>query len=524
MPSEHQTPAIQTGDEAPQTVASAIVRWAGAHPDKTALICEGVSRSWSELGQRCAQFANGLKAAGVQPQERVAYVGRNSLEFVEVLGGCWMVRAIPFSVNWRLSVREMTEVLHNARPRVIIVEHEFAAQAGEAAAELVTEVLTIDRASSATNAVGYEAWLSGQDKSVPPVLPAPNDIALQTYTSGTTGAAKGVMHSVSAVAHLLDNSRLLGIDAGTTTLIATPSFHATATSTLAMALHQGAVSVIAPEADASALLQRIRTHSVTHATLVPTLIKNLIESDSFETDGLKSLRMIVYAGSPIPPALRELALQTMPGVELQQAYGSTETMGVTLLTHPEHVTHGHTAGRAMPGVAIKLVAPGSGDDVTAQGGPGEVWVKTPTAMAGYWGRAEDTDRVFVDGFLRTGDIARLEDGYLVLVDRLNDMIVSGAENVYPAEVEAVISTHPSVAEVAVFGAPSEKWGETVVAAVVPAPGHALTAAELIAFTRQNLAAYKCPTSVLFLDELPRNPTGKILRTHLRRLPENPSSP
>jgi long-chain acyl-CoA synthetase len=220
----------------------------------------------------------------------------------------------------------------------------------------------------------------------------------------------------------------------------------------------------------------------------------------------------------MPPGLLERTRRALPQVRLLQVYGSTEVLGVSALRHEEHDRFPTSAGRPLSEVTVRLVDPATGVDVTDDGGPGEVWVRSPTIMSGYWNRPRMTQATITpDGFVRTGDIGTMVGGYLTLVDRLNDMIISGGENVYPSEVEQVLAAHPGVAQVAVVGRPSERWGETVTAVVVPtgSPEPRVTAEALIDFARSRLAAYKCPTSVQFIERLPHTASGKLQRSALR---------
>ncbi|GAB3082107.1 long-chain-fatty-acid--CoA ligase [Nocardioides zeae] len=529
-------PATQGGGTASaaptRTFLGSLELTALERPDERALVGTDASRTWHELRERSVRVANGLRAAGVGPGDRVAFLGRNSLEYFDVLYGVARAGAVLTALNWRLSPREVDTLVEHSDAKVVVVDQGLLDLLLAARPGLRGIPTTLVYGPSASTGQGrpadpdrdlpgaapFDVWLDEQSsEDVLPVV-RPDDLATHTYTSGTTGRPKGVVHSFASLHASLERASLLEISADTVFLVATPLFHANAASGALTVLHAGGTCVVAPEAHPAVLLDLIERHRVTHSALVPTVIDNLVRSPELAARDTSSLRTLVYAGSPMPPGLLDRTREALPAVRLIQVYGATETIGMTVLTHEDHEHHAHTAGRPMPGVTLRLVDPVTGVDITDAGLPGEVQVQSPTAMAGYWQRPDATaSTITQDGYIRTGDIGVLDGGYLTLVDRLDDMIITGGENVYPAEVENVLIDHPDVAEVAVVGVPSEKWGESVLATVVLVPGRtgAVTAAELIAFARARLAAYKCPTSVRFADELPRNATGKVLRSALR---------
>jgi long-chain acyl-CoA synthetase len=508
------------------TYAQTIRQGACRHPEAIALVCGDERRTWSELLVRSSKAAQGMLEAGVRHQDRVMFVGRNCLEFFEILYGASMAGAVPSGINWRLAAQELRAVLDDSQAHLLFIGAEFLPKLAEIRAELhhVRTVVVLGDAAAgepgAASGEGYEDyghWLSRQPAVDPFVTVEPDDIAMQTYTSGTTGRPKGVMHTVSAIAASFSIAETLEISGRTVVLIATPVFHATAAAAVAMTLSAGGRCVIARDADPAALLALIEAHGVTMSIWVPTIIKTVFDSPAAGKFGVPSLEMIAYTASPISPELLARAMRQFSHVRFLQIYGSTETLGVTALRPEDHRAHPMSAGRLLPGVTMRVVDPVTGAEA-ADGSPGEIWVKAPTAMSGYWGLAEETAlTITADGFVKTGDIGLMQGGFLTLLDRVKDMIVSGGENIYPIEVENVLSAHPVISDVAVIGVPSSTWGETVMAFVVPAPsaGHRLTEEEVIAYARAHLASYKCPTSVSFIDVLPRNPSGKVLKTVLR---------
>jgi long-chain acyl-CoA synthetase len=510
------------------TYAQTIRQGASRRPEAVVLVCGDERRTWSELLVRSSKAAQGMLEAGVRHQDRVVFVGRNCLEFFEILYGASMAGAVPSGINWRLAAQELRAVLNDSQAHLLFISAEFLPKLAEIRADLrhVRTVVVLGGACAGEPGaasdegegyVDYGHWLSRQPAVDPYVTVEPSDIAMQTYTSGTTGRPKGVMHTVSAIAASFSIAETLEISGRTVVLIATPVFHATAAAAVAMTLSAGGRCVIARDADPATLLALIEAHGVTMTILVPTIIRTVLESPAADKFGVPSLGLIVYTASPMSPELLARAMRHFSHVRFLQVYGSTETLGLSALRPEDHRTHPMSAGRLLPDVTLRVVDPVTGAEA-GDGSPGEIWAKAPTAMNGYWGLAEETARTITDdGFVKTGDIGLMQDGFLTLLDRVKDMIVSGGENIYPAEVENVLSAHPGVSEVAVVGVPSDTWGETVMAFVVRAPsaGPRLTEDEVIAYARAHLASYKCPTSVSFIDVLPRNPSGKVLKTVLR---------
>jgi len=506
----------------PPTYADTIRLGAARSPDAVALICGDLSRTWSALWERSCRVAQGLLASSDRSGgRRIAFIGRNCIEFFEILYGASLAGAAPVGINWRLTPEEVMTVLNDAEPAFLFIDEEFVPLLGKIEAELLSVpqviVIGVDGAEP-TNAGEYltiESWLAAQESHDPQPETRPDDIAVLTYTSGTTGLPKAAMHSVAAIAASFALAEALEISGDTVALIATPIFHATAAGAVAMVLSAGGHCVIARDSAPITLAQLIARHEITMTILVPTIVKAILESPDVHALDLSSLRTLVYTASPISPTLLRNAIERLPAVRFVQVYGSTECLGATVLRPEEHQTHATTAGRPMPGVTLRIVDVLTGEPVD-DGLPGEVWVRSPTIMSGYWHQPDETKHAITpDGFVRTGDIGLLRNGFLTLIDRAKDMIVSGGENIFPVEVENVLNSHPAVSEAAVIGVPSERWGETVLAFVVAAPDERVDEAALIAYTRGRLASYKCPTSVRIVAALPRNASGKVLKTVLR---------
>jgi acyl-CoA synthetase (AMP-forming)/AMP-acid ligase II len=366
----------------------------------------------------------------------------------------------------------------------------------------------------------YESLVSGGSPLEGRHRADPADCFLQLYTSGTTGWPKGAMLTQGSLA--AHNEAVVSeylMDESTVNLVAMPLFHVGGTSWALGGMYAGGLTIVAREVVPADILKLIKKENVTHAFFVPAVIQMLLAQEGV-ADATAGLQVIGYGGSPMPAPLLEKTLSAL-STPLYSVYGMTEMSGVFCVLGPEehrdperrHLRD--SAGRPAAGTVVRVVDPSTGED-TAPGHVGEFWVQSRQAMAGYWNNPDATAATFVNGWLRTGDAGRVdEDGYLFIEDRVKDMVITGGENVYPAEVERVLIEHPEVAEVAVVGLPDEKWGETVHAVVTLEDTSDLEAADLIAFSRERLAHYKCPTGITFVEALPRNPTGKVLKRELR---------
>ncbi|HLX88550.1 MAG TPA: AMP-binding protein, partial [Acidimicrobiales bacterium] len=352
----------------------------------------------------------------------------------------------------------------------------------------------------------------------------PDDVSLQLYTSGTTGLPKGVMLANRNMEVILREAapQCFAIDEHTVSLVAMPLIHIGGSGWALAGMSRGGISVILRDMDPAALVRLIGAERVTHAFLVPAVLMAVLGVPGIEQADLTSLDTIFYGASPISDDVLVRCLSVF-GCRFAQVYGMTETSGaIVRLDAEDHDPEGprrhllRAAGKPLSGVELRIVDPASDADAPV-GQVGEVWTRSAYNMLGYWEKPEETAATLSDdGWLRTGDAGYLDDeGYLYLHDRMKDMVVTGGENVYPAEVENVLLAHPAVADAAVIGVPDDRWGETVKAVVVLAPDASLAPEELIAFCRDRLAHYKCPTSVDVVATLPRNPSGKILKRELR---------
>jgi long-chain acyl-CoA synthetase len=488
------------------------------HPSRVALVAEGREVTWSELGVEARAVAAALVRDGIVAQARIAYVGKNSLEFFSVLFGCGLARAIMIPINWRLSPREVIDVIADAGADMVFVDDEFCALVDQVEDSLpgVRKIVCVGE---------HPRWPSlgawSAEPGDPCREPLADDIAFQLYTSGTTGRPKGAMFANGTnLRVLLENIAVAwGLTEADVSLVCLPLFHMGGVAWALAALARGARIVVVRDFVPGQVLDTMRREQVTTALFVPVMLSALCAVPGADSRSLP-IRRVVYAGAPINPVALGVAMKAFR-CDFLQLYGLTEATGAFAqlppedhdLSRPETL---RSAGRPYPWVQIRVVSPATLDDCAA-GEVGEIWTQSAQNMVGYWRQPKETAHALTpDGWLRTGDLGFVDaDGRIYLVDRLNDLIITGSENVYPAEVELVLGDHPAVAEVAVFGIPDERWGETVKALVVTHAGHLVTPQDLIDYARGTLARFKCPSTVHFVESLPRTPTGKVIKRQLR---------
>jgi acyl-CoA synthetase (AMP-forming)/AMP-acid ligase II len=494
---------------------------AAERPDRVALWFEGRETTYAELDRHASQVANGLIAAGLTPGSRVAHLDKNTDWFFELVFGTARANTVLVSVNWRLAPPEVAFIINDARAEVLFVGEEFYPVIERIREQLTTVRHIVTLAGPHGDWPGYEAWRDGQPADDPQTSVKLDDTAIQMYTSGTTGHPKGAE---------LTNGNLLSlmpVAAGEwgrpwtdedVNIVCMPLFHIAGSGWGLVGLYAGAKTVVIREINPPEILAAIPEHGVTKALFVPAVILFLTQVPGVESIDFSSLDLIAYGAAPIPLDLLRNAVRIF-GCGFAQLYGLTETTGaVTYLAPEDHTPEGsermRSCGQAIPGNDIKVVD-AEGNELPA-GEVGEIIIRGPQIMKGYWHRPDATAEAIQDGWFRSGDAGYFDaDGYLYIHDRVKDMIVSGGENVYPAEVESALFEHPDVADVAVIGVPDERWGEAVKAIVVKRPGSDPAPEEIIAFARERIAGFKAPKSVDFAESLPRNPSGKILKRELR---------
>lgn len=503
------------------TIDTIIRTHADLTPERPAMTFRGLTRTYAALDERSNRLADSLAGMGVTRGDRVAFLGRNCAEQFEIVVAVAKLGAISVGMNWRLSPAELAAQLRDCEPRIVFSSEEGLATVTEAIRQ--SHSLTQPQVFAMEQNDGYESLIDrGSDAPRAPIASA-EDLCMICYTSGTTGLAKGVTFTHSSLYSVLGHAgKAWRFDADSVSLVCMPTFHTAGLCWGLLALFHGGRNVVVREFEAAAVVALMRAERVTNSVFAPIMLEQVIAELERRDATLPDLRAIVYGAAPITEPVLRRAVRAL-GAELIQGYGLTEVNGtISILESDDHVLDGprrhrlKSAGRAVPWGALRVVDPQTGRDADP-GRVGEVWGRSPGLMAGYWKRPEETAETLTpDGWLRTGDAGYLDDdGYLFLTDRIKDMIVTGGENVYPIEVEHVLAAHPEVDAVAVIGVPDARWGETVKAVVTPVAGATPRAEDLIAWARARLAAYKCPKSVDFIDAMPRNASGKILKRVLK---------
>lgn len=501
------------------TIADLVRCGAGEDPARPAISFEGRSCTYGALDDNSSRVASGLLLHGIGPGDRVALLAKNCPQQFEIIAGASKIGAIVVPINWRLSSAEVAHILNNCEARVLFVGPEFESLVAETRAELeqVAEYFVVGT-SNVPNS--YSRWRDVHDAKDPRCPVRPDDVALLLYTSGTTGRPKGVMLTSRNLFTLLDEvGPMWGLDESTRSIACMPLFHIGGIGWALAALRFRGLVILVQAFDAEQLLALISRERATHVNLVPAMINALVASPSVRTQDHSSLKMILYGTAPIGKQLLGDALDSF-GCAFVQVYGLTETTSaISQLDASDHRSRPdvilNSAGRAYPWVEAKIINPVTLMRCQANE-TGELWVRSAQNMLGYWRDPDASASVLVDGWLRTGDAGHFDSsGYLYLTDRLKDLIVSGGENIYPAESEKVLLAHAAVSDVAVIGVPDSKWGETVKAVVVLKRGHSVSDQDLIQYVRQRLAHFKCPSSLEFVESLPRNAAGKVMKRQLR---------
>jgi len=508
---------------APRFLDERVAHWAATKPDEEAITYLGRTWTWSQWNDRVRRLAGALQAWGIKRGDVVAFLDKNHPACVELTLAAASLGAANAIINFRLAADELDFVLNDCGAKVLIVGAEL-----RPAVDAITDKLTaVEHIVSVTPEGGdgdeYEALLAGAapvDRS-PDVQP--DDVCIIMYSSGTTGRPKGVaLTQANMIAHTINAFEGWTAEAGDKNLVAMPLFHVGGSSYMQYGLHNGVPSYMTRDADGASLAGGILS-GANRTFLVPAVLAKVLESGPDAVKLFSALKTYAYGASPMPLPLLRQALAAWPDTEFIQVYGLTEVCGVVSRLMPEdHRADNEerlvSAGVLIPQAEVRVVNPETLEDAPA-GEQGELWFRTPTLMKEYLNRPDATaEAITSDGWFRTGDIGRVDaDGYIFVEDRLKDMIISGGENIYSIEVERVLAEHPAVSEVAIIGVPDEKWGESVKAVVtLEGSGEGVSDADLIAFARERLAAYKCPKTIDFVDDMPRNPTGKILKKELRK--------
>ena len=500
-----------------------IVRLHGRErPDQVAIVYGDREVTWRELDESSNRLANALLDAGVGAGQRIARIEKNAPDYFELAFAASKINAVLVDVNWRLAPAEMRQIVDDARAKVLFVGDEFAPHLDKLEAELVTVERTIMLGAADATRPDLAAFTGAQPTTDPGTEGTLQDVCLQLYTSGTTGLPKGVMLTNENLFSFIDEvPKQWEFTPTSVSHVVMPTFHIAGSGWGLVSLAMGSRMILDREVDPVRILQEVESHRITHAIYVPAVLQFLQIVPNAHDHDLSSMQLVAYGASPITEPVLRAAMAQLSTAKFVQVYGLTETTGaVVQLDAADHDPEQRpellrSAGRPYPWIELRVVG-ADGTDVPT-GDIGEIWVRGVQVMAGYWNNPEETARAITpDGWFRSGDAGYLdEQGYLFLHDRVKDMIVSGGENVYPAEVENAVMGCPGVADVAVIGVPDERWGEAVKAIVVRQPEADVTPEQVIAWARERIAGFKAPKSVDFVDELPRNPSGKILKKDLR---------
>lgn len=511
-----------------RTLLDALKRHLQERPERTAYRWGARSWTFGELERDSNRIANALAAQGISGGDRVAALTKHHVPCILLTLGALKVGAVCMPVNWRLAPAEAEYIIGHGEARLLMVDEGFAAPCLQDGSVKLPEGCTLLCTEKALGqAPAFEEWFQSCSEDFEAVQADTEDGALQIYSSGTTGLPKGIVLTHRG---LLSTSRVVSSEwhFGADDVLGNPlpTFHVAGMTMLLLTLYTGGVTCAYSDFDPAGFIESIGSHRITHSFLVPAMLLFMLQSPVVQKGDYSSLELIAYGGSPISDTVLKQAMETFQ-CDFLQVYGLTEVSGpATFLSQEDHRRACdepallRSAGRPIGNCRMRVVDPVSGKDLP-EGETGEVWLETVRNLKQYWRDEEATRRAFPEGrnerggWFRTGDGGYIKDGYLYINDRIKDMVISGGENIYPAEIENLLMKHPAVADGAIIGVPDPTWGEAVKACVVLRPGAAATEREIIDWMRERLAHYKCPKSIDFVDTLPRNPSGKILKRVLR---------
>ncbi|RLV50672.1 long-chain-fatty-acid--CoA ligase [Nocardioides mangrovicus] len=520
-----QTAAQPVAHDAPEPrfLDDRLAHWAATTPDADAITYLDRTWTWSQLDDRVRRLAGALSAWGVGRGDVVSFLDKNHPACVELTLAAATLGAANAIVNFRLAGDEVDHAVNDAGATVLLVGAELMPLVERIRERLTTVEHVVVLTPDGGEGDEYEALLAAASPRPRGEDVDPEDVCLVMYSSGTTGRPKGVqLRQRNLIRHTVNAHEGWSFDPGDKNLVAMPLFHVGGSSYVLFGIHDGVASVMTRDPDGASLAAAI-FQGANRTFLVPAVLAQVLQSGPEAIAVFGRLKTYTYGAAPMPLPLLRAAIEAWPATDFIQVYGLTEVCGV--ITHlmpaehrdPEHPERLVSAGKPIAEAELRVVDPATLSDVGVDE-HGELWFRTPQLMKGFLHRPEETAAVITDdGWFRTGDMGRVDaDGYVYVEDRLKDMIITGGENVYSPEVERVLAEHPAVAEVAVIGVPNDRWGETVKAVVSLRAGADAGEEELIAYCREHLARFKCPTSVDVLEALPRNPTGKILKRDLRQ--------
>jgi acyl-CoA synthetase (AMP-forming)/AMP-acid ligase II len=500
-----------------------LAHWAKVIPDGEALTYLDRTWTWAQWNDRVRRLAGALAEFGIRRGDVVSFLDKNHPACVDLTIAAASLGASNAIINFRLAADEIDYAVNDSGAKVLIVGTELTPLIDEIRDRLTTVERIIEVTPHGGPGDEYEVMLAAATPTARHPDVEPSDACLIMYSSGTTGRPKGVtLTQANMIAHTINAHSGWCVDDDDKYMVSMPLFHVGGSSWLQFAVYDGVPAIITRDADIESVCEAIR-HGATRTFLVPAVLAQVLQCGGDAVKLFARLKTYLYGAAPMPLPLLRAALDECPGTDFVQIYGLTELCGVVtnLLAeahrdaeHPERLL---SAGRAIREAEVRVVDPETLDEVPI-GAAGELWFRTPQLMKGYHNKPDATaEAITADGWFRTGDMGRVDDdGFIFVEDRLKDMIISGGENVYSVEVERVLAEHPAVADVAVIGVPDDRWGESVRAIAVLRPGARASEQELVRWTRDRLAGYKCPKTIDFIDALPRNPTGKVLKRDLRK--------
>ena len=505
-----------------QTVPDIVRHYGRVNPEKTAVIQGARKVDYAELDRTSNRVANALIAKGVKPGSVIGYIGKNSLSFFEILFGSSKAGAAVLPLNWRLVGAEIGPILQDAVPPIVFADKDLVSMMTAVKTEYALTFDLVELDASDDNDTRLARWAGNAADTDPQVAIDPRNTALLMYTSGTTGRSKGVQLSHLGLNYMRLCESLepeLRWPSDDVLLMVMPNFHLLGTGIPLQLLYNGGTVSVLPVLEPGRLLDLVQRDKPSVLVLAPTVIQMMLDHPAAKTTDFSSLRLVMYAGSPINAALLKRALVEMK-CQFMQFYGATETGGASTILRPaQHDLVNEqklkSCGTPLPLIDIKVVD-ASGNEMP-DGEIGEFLIRAPSLFTGYRNQPDTTAAVLKDGWYRSGDAGYRDpsDGLLYIVDRVKDMIVSGGENVYSAEVEQALAKHPAIAMAAVVGAPDARWGEKVTAIVVLKKDASASAEDIIKHCRSLIAGFKAPKEVHFADALPISPAGKVLKRVLR---------
>lgn len=512
-----------------RTLIDSLRRQAQQRPDAPAYRWGGSVLSYAQLESETNRIANALVRLGLRRDDRVACLTKHHVPCILLTLAACKLGAVCMPVNWRLSASEAEYIVNHGQARLLMIDEGFAPSflAGASAVRLPENCQVLCTEKSVAGAPSFQQWYEAEKPVFVPVAADGDDSALQLYSSGTTGLPKGVVLShrgLLSTCRVVREEWQFGQDGVLGNPL--PTFHVAGMTMLLLTLYTGGQTFAYSDFDPAGFIASLGEQHVTHSFLVPAMLLFMLQSPAAEKGDYSRLKMIAYGGSPIAETVLQQAMKVF-GCDFLQVYGLTEVSGpATFLSQEDHRRAMaqpellRSAGRPIGECRMRIVDPVTGEDLP-EGKTGEIWLQSVRNLKEYWRDPDATRRAFPQGrderggWFRTGDGGYAQEGYLYINDRIKDMIISGGENIYPAEIENVLMKHPAVADGAIIGVPDPTWGESVKACVVRRPAATATDREIIDWMRERLAHFKCPKTIDFVEALPRNPSGKILKRVLR---------